>query len=71
MAHLLGHYRVLRVVWLGRRQQGLEGEHGRLEGESGRPLVLEDVQTDGPVLTADVGVPGRRERGRRETDSDS
>ena len=51
------HHGVLRVVGLGGRQQGLDTEQDRPEGHGGRPLVLQDVQTDGARHTGDVGVP--------------
>ncbi len=47
----------LGVVRLRGGQQSLQAEQGGLEGERGAPLVLEDVQADGPVGAAHVGVP--------------
>lgn len=52
-----GHHCVLGVVGLGHAQQSLQGEEGSADGEGGRPLVLEDVEADGPGLGGDVGVP--------------
>ena len=54
---LSGHHRVLGVVWLRNAQKSLQGEQGGANGECGRPLVLEDVETDGPSLRGNVGVP--------------
>mmetsp|Transcript_5206 Transcript_5206/g.13371 ORF Transcript_5206/g.13371 Transcript_5206/m.13371 type:complete len:238 (-) Transcript_5206:196-909(-) len=54
---LLGHHRVLRVGRLGRAQQRLKREERRLDRERGRPLVLENVQANRPVLGAHVRVP--------------
>ena len=52
---------------LGHAEQGLQGDEGGLDGQGGGPLVLEDVQADGPRLGGDVGVPvhadKERERG--------
>ncbi len=42
----------LGVVRLRGGQQSLQAEQGGLEGERGAPLVLEDVQADGPVGAA-------------------
>lgn len=51
------HNCVLRVVWLGNAQQGLEGEQGGSDGEGWRPFVLEDVEADGSGLRRNVGMP--------------
>ena len=47
----------LRVVGLGRGEEGLQAEQRGLQGQRGAPLVLQDVQADGPVGAAHVGVP--------------
>lgn len=47
----------LRVVRLRGGQQGLQAEQRSLESERRAPLVLQDVQADGPVGAAHVGVP--------------
>ena len=54
---LPGHHCVLGVVWLRNAQKSLQGEQGRANGECGRPLVLENVEADGPSLGGNVGVP--------------
>ena len=51
------HNRVLRIVWLGGGQERLEREHRRLDAQRGRPLIFEDVEADGAVCAADVGMP--------------
>lgn len=47
----------LRVVRLRRGQQRLQAEQRGLERQRRRPLVLQDVEADGAVGGADVGVP--------------
>ena len=54
---LRGDHCVLGVVRLRIAEQGLQGEQGSANGEGRRPLVLQDVQADGPGLRGDVGVP--------------
>lgn len=55
----LGHQ---RIVGVGVSQQGADGEEHLRDGESGRPLVLEDVEADGPVAV-DVHVINFRGEG--------
>lgn len=52
-----GYHCVLGVVGLGGAEQGLQGQQGSPDRQRGGPLVLEDVQADGPGLRRDVGVP--------------
>ena len=58
--HLIGNYGVLWVVWLGASKKGLYGEQDGPQGHGSSPLVLQDVQTDGPSHGADVRVPDLR-----------
>ena len=51
----VGDFRDERVVGVGVREQRADGEEDLRDGESGRPLVLEDVEADGPI-TIDVHV---------------
>ncbi len=48
---------VLGVIGLRNAEEGLEGEEGSADGECGRPLILEDIETDGSSLRGDVRVP--------------
>ena len=41
-------------------QQSSDGEQGGAEGECGRPLLAENVETDGTSLRRDVRVPNLR-----------
>jgi hypothetical protein len=50
---------ILGIIRLGGRQQRLKRQKGRLESESWTPLVFQNVQTNGAVLAANVGMPGR------------
>ena len=54
---LPGHHSVLRVIRLRCRQEGLDTEQHCPQRHGGGPLVLEDVQADGPGHAGDVGVP--------------
>ncbi len=47
----------LRVIGLRRSQKRLQTEQGCFQGQRWAPLVLQDVQADGAVGAADVGVP--------------
>lgn len=47
----------MRVVGFWGTEEGLEGEECGPDGEGRRPLVLEDVQADGPRLARNVGMP--------------
>lgn len=54
---LLGHHRVLRVVRLRGRHERLQRQKHRAQRHGGRPLVLQDVQTNGTRHRRDVRVP--------------
>ena len=51
------NHRVLRVVGLGGGEESLDAEEDGAEGHGRSPLVLQDVQADGPRHARDVGVP--------------
>ena len=48
-----------RIVWIGISQEGADGEENLRDGESWRPLLLQDVQADG-TIGVDVGVVDSR-----------
>ena len=45
---LASHNGVLRIVGLRDAQQSLQGQQGSADGKRGRPLILEDIEADGP-----------------------
>lgn len=57
--HLLSNNSILRVIrlWIG--QQHLQGKQSSFQSEGRAPLVLQNVETNCPILTADVWVPAR------------
>lgn len=52
---------VLRVSWLRRAEEGLEGDESGLESEDWGPGVLEDVEADGARRGGDVRVVDLRD----------
>lgn len=50
----------LRVIWLGAAEQRLQAQQCSLEGHGRAPLILEDVEADGTVGAAHIGVPHLR-----------
>lgn len=52
-----GHLCVLRIIWLWRAQQGLQGDQGSSDRQGWSPLVFEDIQANSPGLGADVWMP--------------
>ena len=38
-----------RIIWVGIGQKGTDGEKNLGDGECWRPLILEDIQTDGTI----------------------
>ena len=54
---LPGHHRVLGIVWFRSGEEGLDTEQDRPQRHRRRPLVLQDVQADGPRHARDVGMP--------------
>jgi hypothetical protein len=53
----VGDFCVLWIAWLSRAEQRLEGEEGSLDGQGRRPLVFENVETNGTGLRRDIWMP--------------
>lgn len=54
---LSGHHGILRIVRLGNGEQCLQGQQNSSDGHSGRPLVFEYVQANGPSGRTNVWMP--------------
>ena len=61
----VGDLRDKRVIRVGIRQQGADGEEHLGDGEGGRPLVFEDVEADRSIAVDVHVINFRRERNLR------
>ena len=61
----VGNLRDERVIWVGVSQERADGEEHLGDGESGRPLVFEDVEADRSIAVDVHVINFRRERNLR------